>query len=81
MQEHIRLLIERAQRSEDRITVNGRQDSATILAEEVIRLAHLATSSHLLLWAQNKASDNAISAETTVEDASQLHLSQQEQTS
>lgn len=81
MQEHIRLLLERAQRTEDRFTIRGQQDSVTILAEEVVRLAHLATSSHMLLFAQDKASNNAVSTEITVQDTSQLHLSQKEQTS
>ena len=81
MQEHIRRLIERAQRSEDRITLSGKQDSATQLAVEVVRLAHLAASTHMLLYAKDKAISSAISVETPANDASQLHLSQQEQTS
>ena len=80
MQELIRLLVERAQRTEDRFTINGQQDYVTILAEEVVRLAHLAASSHMLLIAQHKASNNSIRTEIAVQDASQLHLSQQEQT-
>lgn len=73
MQEHIRLIIERAKRTEDRFTINGQQDSATILAEEVVRLAHLATSTHMLLWAQETASNNALVIKSPDKDVHQLH--------
>ena len=81
MQELIRLIVERAKRTEDRFTLDGKQDAATILAEEVIRLAHLATTSHMLLSAQDKANSSSICAETQANDALQLHLTQQEQAS
>ncbi len=81
MQEHIRLLLERAKRTEDRFTLSGKNDSSTLLGEEVVRWAHLATSTHMLLSARETASSSTISLETPVRDVSQLHLSQQEQTS
>lgn len=89
MQEHIRAMIERAKRSDDRITVNGQQCSATSFAEEVIRLAHLATSSHMLLSAQAAASGSVLRARSTNNNAKQLpqtahpdlQVSEQEQAS
>ena len=85
MQELIRQLIERAQRSEDRFTINGQQDSVTILAEEVVRLAYLATSSHMLRSAQETAINSANSAEISANDIHLLHqtlqINGQEQTS
>ncbi len=82
MQEHIRLLVERARRTEDRFTISGQQDSSTLLGEEVIRLAHLATSTHMLLWAKEAASNNAHAANSPEIDA-QLHqtITRQEQSS
>ena len=83
MQEHIRLLLERAQRTEDRFTISGKQDSVTIIAEDVIRLAHLATSSHILLAAQEAASNSNGMPATIPPDNYVQHLkkTEQEQTS
>ena len=85
MQELIRLLLERAQRTEDRFTINGQQNSVTILAEEVVRLAYLATSSHMLRSAQETAINSTNRAVISANDVYLLHqtlqINGQEQTS
>ena len=80
MQELIRLIIERAKRTEDRFTLDGKQDAATILAEEVIRLAHLATTTHMLRSAQDKARACPVQRFPTVEHEGRHRLSEQART-
>ncbi len=52
MREHIRRIISEAQRSQERISLDGREDPALRLASETIRLARLAASTHMILSAR-----------------------------
>ena len=52
MREHIRRMINEAQRSQERISLDGRGDPALRLASETIRLARLAASTHMILSAR-----------------------------
>lgn len=52
MREHILRLIEQASRPGDPIALEGHGDPAIRLAAETIRLARLAASTHMILWAR-----------------------------
>ena len=65
MRDEIRQLIDSAQRSGDRIGVDGNCDAPTRLAAETIRLARLAASIHLaesahLIAQASSAEDRAL---------------------
>ena len=63
MREHIRRMINEAQRSEERIGLDGREDPALRLASETIRLARLAASTHMILSARMPVWTDAQNAE------------------
>ncbi len=68
MLEHVRNLIETAERSPQPLGIDGPQEAATRLASEAIRLARLAASTHMILLARMPRWTDAEHAEPAADE-------------
>lgn len=68
MLEHVRNLIEIAERSPQSLGIDGLQEPATRLAAEAIRLARLAASTHMILSARMSLWTDAENAEPAAKE-------------